>query len=140
MRLLLRGWGFERVALLGVVGSWCGCGRADGCVFGGGADGDGVGEREADDGLGGDLDLLAAGDGVGSGADSSAGCCSDGCAFAAAEDASEDGAYGCSAAYFFGGVLAAAFALFGVGFGGDGMCSPLWLMVVSEMVRSELPL
>ena len=92
----------------------------DGGVFGGGADGDGVGELEADEGLGGDLDLLAAGDGVGAGADSAAGCCSDGCAFAAAEDAAEDGAYGCSAADFFGGVLAAAFALFGVGFGDDG--------------------
>ncbi len=94
--------------MLVVVGSWCGCGRTDSGVFGGGADGDGVSEFEADEGLGGDLDLLAAGDGVGSGADSSAGCCSDGCAFASAEDASEDGAYGCSSAYFFGGVLAAA--------------------------------
>ena len=111
MWTLLRLGGVREGGVAGVVGSWCGCGRAVCGVFGGDADGDGVGEVEADEGLGGDLDLLAAGDGVGSGTDSSAGCCSDGCAFAAAEDAAEDGTYGCSAADFFGGVLAAAFAL-----------------------------
>ncbi len=80
---------------------------------------DGVGEAEANYCFGGDLDLLASGDPVGSSAYSSAGCGADGCTFASAEDAAEDGSYGCSAADFFCGVLAASFAFFGEGIGGD---------------------
>ena len=88
--------------------------------FGWDFDGERVGEAEADESFGGDLDLLSACDGVGSGSDTAAGRGSDGCTFAAAEDAAEDGSDGCSAAYFFSGVLAAAVALDAVGVGGDG--------------------
>ncbi len=72
------------------------------------------------EGFGGDLDLLAAGDGVGSGTDAAAGSGSDGCAFAAADDAAEDGSDGCSAADFGCCVRAATLALDAVGIGGDG--------------------
>ena len=51
---------------------------------------------------------------------SAAGCGADGCAFASAEDATEDGSDGCAAADLLGGVFAAALAFHGVGFGGDG--------------------
>ncbi len=101
---------------------------------------EGVGEVEADEGLGGDLDLLAASDGVGSCSDATTGCGSDGCALASAEDATEDCADGCSAANFFGGVFAAAVAFDAVGVGGDGELFAARLMLVSSMVSSELPL
>src|ERR1700749_1718170 len=81
---------------------------------------EGVGEVEADEGFGGNLNLLTAGDGVGTGSDTAAGSGSDGCAFASAEDAAEDGSDGCAAANFFGGVRATALALDAVGIGVDG--------------------
>jgi hypothetical protein len=82
-------------------------------------DDDGIGEFEADDTLGRNLNLLAARDGVGACADSASGCCSDGSTFAAAKDSAEDGAYSCSAADLLCGVLAAAFTLFGVRLSGN---------------------
>ena len=69
-----------------------------------------------------------------------AGCGSDGCAFASADDAAEDGSDGCSAADFFGGVFAAAFALDAVGSVVTASVSPWRLMLVSSMVSRELPL
>jgi hypothetical protein len=83
-------------------------------------EGEGVGEVEADERFGGNLNLLTACDGVGSGSETAAGSGSDGCAFASAEDASEDGADGCSATDFFGGVFAATLALDAVWVGVDG--------------------
>ena len=103
-------------------------------------DDDGVGEPEADDGLRGNLDLLAAGDAVGACAYAAAGCRADGCAFAAAEDAAEDGSDGCAAADLFGGVFAAAFAFLGEGIGCDLDALAVAIDAESEMVRSELPL
>src|ERR1700722_3457919 len=97
--------------------------RSAGCavsLFGWNFERERVGEVEADEGFGLDLDLLAASDGVGSGADTAAGSGSDGCAFAASEDAAEDGSDGSAASDFFGGVCAAALALDAVGIGGDG--------------------
>ena len=79
-----------------------------------------VGEVEADESFGGNLNLLSAGDGVGAGSDTAAGSGSDGCAFASAEDAAKDGSDGCASSDFFSGVLAAALALDAVGFGVDG--------------------
>src|SRR5882757_3755058 len=93
-----------------------GC-RVFGLAVGWNAEREGVGEVEADEGFGGNLNLLAAGDGVGSGSYTAACSGSDGCAFASAEDAAEDGADGCSATYFFGGVFAAALALDAIGLG-----------------------
>src|SRR5438270_4381198 len=81
---------------------------------------EGIGQVEADEGFGGDLDLLTAGDGVGSGTYAASGSGSDGCAFAAAEYATENCAHGCSASDFFCGIGAAAFALDAVRFGVDG--------------------
>jgi len=79
-------------------------------VSGGDADGERVAELEADEGLGGDLDLLAAGDRVGSCSDATAGSGADGCTFAAAQDAAKDRTDGCSATNLLRGVCAAAFA------------------------------
>src|SRR5215469_2695561 len=81
---------------------------------------EGICQVEADEGLGLDLDLFAARDGVGTGSDGAAGSGSDGCAFASADDSAEDGADRCSAADFFCGVLAASLALDAVGIGVDG--------------------
>src|SRR5258708_1307760 len=103
--MLLQGW----------VGGW-----VVGLAVGWNSEREGVGQVEADEGFGGDLDLFASGDGVGSGTDAAAGSGSDGCAFASAEDAAEDGANGCSAADFLGGVGATALAFDAVGFGVDG--------------------
>src|SRR5260370_29204638 len=85
-------------------------GGALGLSIGWNSEGEGVGEVEADKGFGGDLDLFASGDGVGSGTYAAAGSGSDGCAFASAEDAAEDGANGCSAADLLGGGGAAPLA------------------------------
>jgi len=79
------------------------------------------GEVEADERFGGDLNLLAAGDGVGSGSGTAAGSglrwlrlCH------RPMMAAEDGADGCSATDLRGGVGAAALALDAIGFGVDG--------------------
>src|SRR5690242_11187909 len=60
-----------------------------------------------------ELHLLPFGDGVCTRTGTRTGCGRDGCAFAATEDATEDRAYGCAAAYFLSGILApgCAFAL-----------------------------
>ena len=110
--LLLRIW---RMLLQGWSDGWTLVVAA-----GGNFEDKGVGEVEADEAFGGNLDLLAASDGVGSGSDTTAGSGSDGCAFASAEDAAEDGSDSCSAANFLGCVGAAAFALDAVGIGVDG--------------------
>ena len=89
-------------------------------VSGGDANRERVGELKADKGFGGDLNLLAASDGVGSGADSTAGSGSDGCSLAAAQDAAEDCPNGCAAANLLCGVFAAALTLDAVGVSGDG--------------------
>ena len=109
LRLLLRRIHRTTLGLLGAEGVR----RRD-------ADGQGVGELEVDEALGGDLNLFTAGDGVGSGAEAAAGCSADGCAFTATDEAAKDGAYGCSATNFGCRVSAAAFALNAVGVGGDG--------------------
>jgi hypothetical protein len=98
--------------------AWIGRGVL-GLAVGWNSEGEGVGEVEADERFGGNLNLLPAGDGVGSGSETAAGSSSDGCAFATTEDASEDGADGCSATDFFGSVGTAALALDAVGIGVD---------------------
>jgi hypothetical protein len=103
--MLLQGW----------IGGW-----AVGFAVGWNSESKGVGQVEADEGFGGDLDLFASGDGVGSGTDATAGRGSDGCAFASAEDAAENGSDGCSAADLLGGIGSAALALDAVGVGVDG--------------------
>ena len=50
----------------------------------------GIGEPEADDSFRLDLNLLSAGNGVGTGADSAAGCCADRRTLTAAEDSAEE--------------------------------------------------
>ena len=95
---------------------------------------------KTDEAFGRDLNLLAAGDGVGAGTDTAAGSCADGCSLATAEDATEDSADGRSAADLFGCVFAAAFAFDAVRFGGDRDFSPRRLMLVSSTVSRELPL
>lgn len=108
------GWGLvEGAALEGGVGGGC-------CGLAGGVDDDGVGEPEADEGFGGDLHLLTLGDGLCSGAESTACCCADGCALSSTEDAAEDGADGCTAADFFGGIFAAASTFLAEGVSGYG--------------------
>src|ERR1019366_391748 len=67
-----------------------------------------------------DLNLLAAGNGVRPRADPAAGCRADRGTLASAYDGAEDGTHCRTAANFFGGVLAAALALPGVGLGCTG--------------------
>jgi hypothetical protein len=96
---------------------------AGGCavgLFGGDFERERVGESEANEGFGWNLNLLAARDGVDSGTGTAAGSCTDGCALASSKDAAEDGTDGCSAADLLGGVRAPALALDAIGFGGDG--------------------
>jgi len=104
-----------RMLLQGRIGGW-----ALGFAVCRNSEREGVGEVETDEGFGGDLNLLSAGDGVGSGSGTAAGSGSDGCAFASADDAAEDGADGCSATDLGGCIGAAALALDAIGLGVDG--------------------
>ena len=79
-----------------------------------------IGEVEADESFGLDLDLLTAGDGVGSGTDTAPGSGSDGCALASAENSSEDCSNSCAATDLFSGVGAATLALNAIRVGVDG--------------------
>ena len=85
-----------------------------------GSDGEWSVEVKADESFRGDPDLLSAGGALKDGSSASTGTGADSCSFAAAEDATKDGADGSASANLFGGVGAAAFAFDGVGLGGDG--------------------
>ena len=78
-------------------------------------DDDCVREPEAYDGLRLDLNLLTLCDGICTCTHTTAGCGSDGCSLAAAQDAAQDCTHCSATADLFRRVLAAAFAFLGVG-------------------------
>lgn len=79
----------------------------------------GTGEAKADEGFGGDLNLLAASDCLRSRAHAAASSGSDACPFATAKYAAQNGTDGGATADFLGGILAAAVAFLAVCIGGD---------------------